>query len=453
MDEYNQRLLVESFNNKVKEYIELGNTSEEATTLAEKDFSPEELKLIRQYYPTFNDVNEIVGRNFPHLTPIVETCLSVVLTLKLTDIKDPVGLNLIDDPSSEKTTVLSFFYNNSITYRTDDFTPRSFVTGLNINDEERLRSIDLLPRIENMVMVVPELAPIFGKRKEDLVENLSILTRVFDGHGFIRDTGSTGRRGYDRPIMFAWLGATTPINYKTWSEMIRLGTRMFFLKMPATTENTEDLIQDVFRTDYNEKVEECRQMVSRYLDSQFACGVKTVKWDKQKDEQGALVLITELVKLLTKLRSPLDTWKSEGDGEDNYQYVSPMKERPKRAMQILYNIVRGHALIFGRNYVTVEDIRILIPIVFSSMPDDRRKIWNLLVENDGYLDYENVARGFKCHPKHAYRIMKKLDILGVADLHEGDSSDEYNKERKHLALKDEYKSLLQKLKDLGLFPY
>ncbi|MCD4666709.1 hypothetical protein K8R47_02770, partial [archaeon] len=153
-------------------------------------------KILIKSNPTIKELKEVVEKNFPEMWLPTSACLSVIATLKLKDLSDPVGLNLQGAPSSTKTTILSFFYDiNGITYKTDNFTPKSFVSHANIGDKELLK-IDLLPKIKNKTVIVPELAPIFGKRKEDLTENLSILTRVFDGEGLETDSGTKGRRGY-----------------------------------------------------------------------------------------------------------------------------------------------------------------------------------------------------------------------------------------------------------------
>jgi len=145
---------------------------------------------------TIEEVKSVVLTNFPDVWNEAKACMSVIATLLLEDLSDPTGLNLIGSPSSKKTTVLDFFYNlEGITFNTDNFTPKSFVSHANIKKEE-LEEIDLLPKIKDRCMIIPELAPIFGKRKEDLVENMSILTRVFDGRGLWTDSGSKGHRGY-----------------------------------------------------------------------------------------------------------------------------------------------------------------------------------------------------------------------------------------------------------------
>ncbi len=185
---------------------------------------------------TIDKVRQVVTDNFgSDVWFVTDACLSVAATLLLQDISNPTGLNLIGGPSSIKTTVLSFFSNiKGIVYETDNFTPKAFVSHATNVKRENLAKIDLLPRIRYKLMIIPELAPIFGKRKEDLVENISILTRVFDGQGYWHDSGTQGGRGYHGDYLFAWLAASTPLDFRVWKLMGKLGSRWLFLNMPES---------------------------------------------------------------------------------------------------------------------------------------------------------------------------------------------------------------------------
>ena len=66
------------------------------------------------------------------------------------------------------------------------------------------------------MFLVPELAPLFGLRNEDLLENFSILTRVLDGQGLSTDSGVHGRPGHTGDYLFSWIGCTTPIEHRVW---------------------------------------------------------------------------------------------------------------------------------------------------------------------------------------------------------------------------------------------
>jgi hypothetical protein len=59
--------------------------------------------------------------------------------------------------------------------------------------------------------------------------------------------------------------------------------------------------------------------------------------------------------------------KAKAAASYEYSYDQPIIENPSRANIILYNIVRAHALeIRGRNYITKEDIPIIIKIALST---------------------------------------------------------------------------------------
>ena len=147
---------------------------------------------------------------------------------------------IFDGPSgSGKTTVLQMAFPikeiglDGFVYRSDKFTPKAFVTHAANVSKAELAKIDLLPRIEQKVLITKEMAPILRGRKEDLIEIFSILIGVLDGKGFVSDSGIQGRRGYDRSIVFNWLGATTPLPPNTYRLMSQLGNRLLFFEMAA----------------------------------------------------------------------------------------------------------------------------------------------------------------------------------------------------------------------------
>jgi hypothetical protein len=176
----------------------------------------------------------VVEACFPDILEETIACLSIAATLLLEDQQNPVALNLEGPPSSQKTTLIDFFHKaDDKVYRSDKFTPKSFVSHAASISRERLNEIDLLPRIRHRLFLIPELAPLFGVRNEDLLENFSILTRVFDGSGLSTDSGVHGQRGHTGDYLFAWIGCTTPIEHRVWKTMGKLGSRLLFLEMPA----------------------------------------------------------------------------------------------------------------------------------------------------------------------------------------------------------------------------
>ena len=75
-----------------------------------------------------DEVKSIVEENFTGLWRYTEPCLGVIATLFFKNQSDCTGLNLQGAPSSQKTTILSFFYGfDKLIYKTDEFSPKAFV--------------------------------------------------------------------------------------------------------------------------------------------------------------------------------------------------------------------------------------------------------------------------------------------------------------------------------------
>jgi len=378
-----------------------------------------EVSVVDEYLKVRTTVSKNFGQRVWFIT---DACLSVVVTLLLEDITNPTGLNLIDSPSTDKTTILSWFYDiEGITYKTDNFTPASFVSHSSNVKEKDLPKVDLLPRIRYKCIIIPELAPIFQKRREDLIVIFSILTRAFDGHGLETDSGVRGRRGYKGDYLFAWLGASTPLDFRVWNTMGKLGSRLLFLTVSGDNSNRER-VQTVLsglrsEKSYKSKVEECRKVIHDFLIFLWrqTGGVRKVKWDTKGDSEVLVECIVNIANLVARARSVVSVWR-EKDSE--YNYNQPTIEHPYRLSRILYNLARAHAIIQGRNQINEDDLKVIIEVGLSSMPDDRRQVLNLLLQASPGEDIEtgDLTKKLGVSEPTARAIMQTLDVLGIVDL-------------------------------------
>ncbi len=415
-EEYEQELLKEVLNEK---YPDSTLKNELVKQNVEQ---PKEIKLITfnyestsyaEKFKSLEQVHEVIGKNFPSVWFETKACASLFATLSLKNLNGCPSLNLVGNPSGEKTTVLSFFYNHSLSYISDDFTPRAFVShSANVKAEE-LESVDLLPKLKNRVLISPELAPLFEAPKDALLSNFAMLTRVLDGEGLNRDSGVHGHRGYTGDYKFGWLGATTPLKATVWNVMGKIGNRLFFLNMSDKNRTSADYV-DMFRAKaYEEKVKMCRGAVKSFLEEHFKkYPVRSLEWDAEQD----IFILQEIVKyaqLLSKLRGTLMVWRGEGD---DYQHSFPLIEEPPRAINALYNFAKGHALINGRTFLRSEDLAIVRAIAFSSMPHDRFEFLKLLLKHEGKLTTQNLQAELNCSDETARKTMKIFEILGVVTL-------------------------------------
>jgi len=333
-------------------------------------------------------VKDCLEDNFGDTPAIVEATLAgmaVNACLHLSDLPHCIGLNLTGLPSDGKTTALDILEGLPFTYRSDKFSPRAFVSHYATVGEDDLKKIDLLPRIAHKTILVPELAPIFEARREDLMENISILTRVFDGRGLTIDSGTRGQRGYTGDYRFCWLAATTPLPHRTWQVLGKLGSRWLFLSLGASTEMADDeLVNTVAKGDYRKKIERCQTAVHAYLNTLWTDygGYGGVDWESG-DAQELLERLARAARVCAK-------WRGLIQRQDEHGYNPNIAEAPKRLMATLHCLARGYALVAGRTYLIKEDMAAVEKIAYSSMPEDRRRIFNAL-EEEGVISTVDVA--------------------------------------------------------------
>lgn len=370
-------------------------------------------------------LRDIIGAAFPDLWSPVEAVLSTVLAMVPDDVMNPPTCILTGPASSGKTTVLDFLSEiKGISYRSDRFTPRALVSHAANVRRKDLDEIDLLPRIQHRALVTPELAPMFRGKEEVLTETFAVLTAVLDGHGYIGDSGTQGRRGYVGDYLFAWLGATTPLPTYVWRVMAQLGSRLSFYAMPDGDLTDAELDDALAGEPYRRRVEACRNAVGVFLPERFReyGGVRGVRWDRTGDSPVIRDRLKALARLVAKLRGIVSVWKDR-DGED-LAYTPPNVEAPYRALACLYNLARGRALLYGRTRLGPEDLNLVTHVALSSAPHERAKLLRALVEQGGSLTTAGAADALHATAPTARKAMKALAVLGIAEpAGEGDHAD------------------------------
>lgn len=375
--------------------------------------------------------------NFPELVRAAEVGVSVIAQLNIEDIKNPCALVYVDVPSSGKTITLNFFSGvQSLAYTTDNFTPAAFVSHAANVKKTKLPEIDLLPRIKGKVLIIRELATIFGEREEDLLKNFGILTRVLDGEGLELDSGIHGKRGYAGDYTFMLLAATTPIQPRIWKLMGNLGGRLFFLSLRSKDKTEQNLVNQLLDNSWKEKQTACQDATSIFLTGIWAKYPYPVIWKKDKDPKECLLIIARCAMLLAKLRAPINVWKDKAIDGQEYTSTTPVIEKPDRINQILYNFARGHAFATGRTQITHEDLSVILNVTFDSAPTTRTNLFHILLENNGKATTNLISKSLHCSDETARKEMEALKILGLVDLSEDAGS--IGRPEKTITLKTEF---------------
>jgi hypothetical protein len=403
-------------------------------------FEEWQTKLIEKY----NALYDTIQNTMPHLWPSLEFDMSVKNILHIADIGQPFAGIVLGKPSSLKTVGLELFRKSEDIYYTDNFTAKSFVSHNSGLNEEQLQQIDLLPKIKNKCFLTPELAPTFAARDEDLLALLGIMTRVLDGYGYESDTGAQGHRGYRERMIFTWIGAAVDIPFKVHKMMTTLGPRLYFLRIPSTQNKTDDdYFSQLEHNDFDVKRDKIQTALMDYQtwledacpimvgDDKFNSDLKKMPWlngNAKDSDVGSLQLqkeaymhIIKLGKLLAPLRGVVPTWHTHDTQGSEYGYTLPTIEEPDRAMQQLANLARGHALLTGRNYITVQDdIPMIVKVVLSTAPIERVTIFDILLAHKGVLNVNQITESLQVSPPTARKTMLELHILGLVNMQETD---------------------------------
>jgi hypothetical protein len=147
-------------------------------------------------------------------------------------------------------------------------------------------------------------------------------------------------------------------------------------------------------------------------------GLPKIEWDAAKDDEESLKKIIKLADLLGPLRGVAQTWETRGTQGSDYGYTIPIIEDPTRATTQLYNLARGHALYQGRNYVTKDDLSIVVKTVLSTGPVERVRVLDRLLVADsgvGYLTAVQLSTSLNISKPTAHRTMTELTILELVD--------------------------------------
>ncbi len=368
---------------------------------------------------------------FPETLDSVKIGLSVAAVLTFENNLQPTTLIYSGPSGSGKTLPLSFILPNkehdeltNYIFRCDTFTPKAFVSHAVNVKAEKLKDIDLLPKIDLKLLVTKELAPVFRGRQDELIDRFSILISVLDGKGLVSSSGARGTRGYDYPINFCWLGATTPLSNETHKLMSQLGTRILFYNTDRADKSIDELLDFAKRNNNLLMEEECREMTNDFLKELFTLyPPRTLDVNKITFEDKQLRKLVTYAKAMAILRA-FFTFREGSDDHDD-RHGKPQIEKEERAIIILKNIALGSALIHGREHIDDYDIAQIKHIALSSMPEPRRIIFEALLNCNGYADTKKIMEHTKFSKPTAIHYMKELGHLGICkyeDSSDGDAS-------------------------------
>jgi len=168
----------------------------------------------------------------------------------------------------------------------------------------------------------------------------------------------------------------------------------------------------------------------------FKAILTKISWDNDKNDKETNQIVLRLGKLLAHLRAVVTTWETEDTQGLDYAYRLAIREDPTRAMVQLRNLARGHALSQGRNYLTLEDMPILIKVVLSTASLERVRVFELLMAYRGKLTTSQITVSLNMSNPTAKKTMAELLAIGLVTL--GEIESQQGSLEKQITLKDEF---------------
>jgi hypothetical protein len=364
-----------------------------------------------------------IDLHYPRLLPSVKAGLATFGTMALAGRTKPLSLIYEATSGYGKSAVVEMFFPiealKEYAYRCDKFTPKAFVTHVANVPRERLAEIDLLPKLAGKVLVTKELSPIFRGNLDEVRENFAVLIPVLDGKGFTSNTGAQGKRGYESPILFNWIGATTPLPRETHKIMYQLGTRLLFYEVPSKVPSEEELVKYAERDDASQGEVDCQKAVNAFLIEFFKQNpVGSVNPANIKIPKALLRLMTRWALLLSKVRAGL---RYEKEGKEWKAVAANQPEGPYKLINYFKELARGHALIHGRTRVTAADEKVIAHVVLSCVPGHLRPILRALRKSASVTAPECEKLCGVTRPT-ARRYLEELNITGIVRLKHGNES-------------------------------
>jgi hypothetical protein len=295
-----------------------------------------------------------------------------------------------------------------------------------------------LPKIKNKIFLTPELAPTFASKDDDLVQILGIITRVVDGHGYFSNSGAHGGRGYTDRMMFAWIGAAVDIPKRVHKCLSTLGPKPYFLRIPKEIyKDPEDqYLKQIKGVDFGTKVSSIHDALFDYLKWFELCpfavleqssSLPKIAWNSEnKDDDLSITYIIRLGILLSHLRGSVPTWDTSHSQGSEYAYGIATIEEPSRAITQLMNLAKGHAISQGRNFITKEDVSIVIKVVLSTASIERVAVFDLLLAHGGKLQTPVIEESLNVTSPTALRTMTEFKAIGLVDSNKNNGSSHVN---------------------------
>jgi len=347
----------------------------------------------------------------------IVTILSVSMQMRIEGVQYPFTVFFTGN-ATDKNFITKCFKDNSNFYYTNTFTPKSIVSHSPRIKTWKIRENDLLPKIRNKVLFSSNSDALFLGNKPTVTDNITIMDSVLDGNGYESHSAVFADRGYKGNYNFVWLGTITNLNDKFWSSIGMMNNKPLFFELNNQSSNSiDELTSLVSNGDVEESIVEQIKKIWEIISRVSHNGEKHLKWNSEKDDKKTIENISKICVFLSHIRAHITTknTRESTSGGTNYNFTTPKFEDSKKLMNTLYNLARGHALLYGRDHLLPEDLEIILHVMQSSIPKDRMNILKLLIQKKESVNTREIENYLQVSKATALKEMKKLRLTGIVE--------------------------------------
>jgi hypothetical protein len=224
------------------------------------------------------------------------------------------------------------------------------------------------------------------------------------------------------------------IPYQVYKILGSLGPKLYYFRLPFEDKSESRLLTYLTdREDFNVQYQTIVAALFDYL-KWFEIGphmllrsptsphLMKVRWEQCRNEIDAMKCLVKLGVLLSYLRregnayNPGNSSIAYGE-EERYEYFVGPREDVQRTVEVLKNLARGHALITGRNFISMEDISIVVKTVLSTARVERVKAFIAMLDStEGWISVSQMMDALNVSRSTAHRWMTELRAIGLVDI-------------------------------------
>lgn len=340
-------------------------------------------------------------------TDVLDVLMASAISQKIDG--DPLWLFLIAPSGGCKTELLRILEGKDF-YHLSNLTSKTFISGLTLNEGKegkgKTRKVeDLLPQLDNKVLVMKDFTVILEKRAEERNEILGQMRDVYDGT-YSMKFGSMDKKVEYPGITFGFLGGVTPVIDKYFKVMQVMGER--FLKY-RLTDDMDSTTKKAYGNQGQEKVmrKELQEATTQFL-SQFTGQKPNIQFSDQQYKQELL----NLAQFVAICRTPCPI---QDNRTDFYFDFEPTPERPTRLVKQLKKLAKCLAAIHGKTQVERQEMDLVKKVAFHTCPPERMKILGLIEKSNYAVKRSYIRQSMKLPESSVNRILDQLIMLELIE--------------------------------------